>query len=488
MGGEAPWRRSHEDLPQALIWRPEEDKAQRIEQFNTAAAVWHREDAALSIVDAASMTMDAKDAAKQALTEWTSSWATGGGSYTYVETQTQRREQLGRALAAAAIPETDRQRIEFVVDYLRGDISGVDLLDTPTLVDPGEEVRGRIPQLLEAFADKRIPPATMAEEISVMTPADQEKVREVGRQIRAGQAPDLAVWPGYVDREQLLEQLREYATEADEQRDIAEWIAEDDVSGDSPEMLGVEDDSAARLERMSQLRAQLDAAAAKTALNGLTAIEKAQLEATLNDIDTGRIRGEQQLPALMWADDRSRAAVDTAQRFEVATQLGKSTRRGISELLASTGIDTAGPSQKPLAASITRVGDAVASVATGPGLAGFDQQRQRYRENVQELGTDLTKAGVDQPIKRQIKDIIDRSARTAGELGSTFTTREQAWKTRIGQTATARDDVEAQQRAVAASRAPRGARSNTPRTSRAAQHAPVRAAGLRQLHEPEIGR
>ncbi|MBF6261873.1 hypothetical protein IU443_17795 [Nocardia farcinica] len=45
--------------------------------------------------------------------------------------------------------------MRFTVDYLWRDVRQVDLLDTPVMVDPGQEVPGRVPQLLQAFAEQR---------------------------------------------------------------------------------------------------------------------------------------------------------------------------------------------------------------------------------------------------------------------------------------------------------------------------------------------
>ncbi|MEU1956785.1 RRQRL motif-containing zinc-binding protein [Nocardia rhamnosiphila] len=528
--GQPPWHLSREALPQALadalVWSHEDEAAQYmvteivehyrtewgvvvdagtltvtiddqfdpspIEQFNEAAAVWHREAAVLDIVSAASMTAEAKDAAMQALNEWTSSWATEGGSHTYIDTADQRREQLRRDLSAAKMPDADREQIEFLVDYLRGDLAGVDLLKTPTLVDPGEEVRGRIPQLLAGFADKTLTPAAMAEEISVMSPADQEAVRNVGRAIVAGENPSLVVWPGYVDRDQLLEQLQDYAHHAEYQLHEADGIAEQGVTRENPGLLGVSDFTGQRLKTMVDLRRQLDTAATNPSPNGLSTAERAQLSATLNDIDTGRIRSMLDLPDLMWADDRSRATVDGDRQYVAAEHLAKETRRHVREIIH--GPDRTPQEQRlpiPLGAAIDGVRDALSNVATGPGPEGIDKQRHEYHEKVQGLGEELARAGIGQTDKRRIREVIDHSARTAGQLGRNAVDREQQWKTRTERVVGARNDALAQRQAAAAGRAPRQSRSGAHRSERAAQPstpAPARVpAGRRQLHS-DLGR
>ncbi|MEU1526457.1 hypothetical protein ABZ413_30100 [Nocardia rhamnosiphila] len=57
----------------------------------------------------------------------------------------------------------------------------------------------------------------MTEEISVLTPEDQHTVREIGRAIVAGHNPDLRIWPGYANREEILDELRTYAGTAGNQ-------------------------------------------------------------------------------------------------------------------------------------------------------------------------------------------------------------------------------------------------------------------------------
>lgn len=525
-GGQVPWHMPKEALPQALtdalIWRDEEDRAQQIaediiehyrsgwgviidpdkltvridpafdpgpvQRFNEAAALWNREDSAREIVSAASMTTEAKDAAIQALTDWTSSWSTEGGSHTYIDTAEQRRTQLSRDLAAAKIPETDRARIEFLVDYLRADLAGIDLLDTPTLIDPGEEARGRIPALLEAFATKQLAPAEMAEEISVMSPADQQAVRDVGRAIVAGQNPDLKVWPGYVDRDQVLEQLRQYAIASRDQLETANRIAE---LGTNEHIDGVGDSTEQRLSLMVELRQSLDAVATDPS-NGLIAAERAQLSATLNDIDTGRIDDPSELPSPMWADDRHRAHADAKRQYAAAFHLGEKTCLHVREIIAGADRTPDRSVRQALSKAVDDLGETLTSVGDGAGLSeeGLDDKRRRYSENVRNVGAELTRAGIDQPTKQQIKEAIDHSARTAGNLARNTAAREQQWKTRTEQAVATRNDAQAQRQAAAAGRTPRTGRNCATRADRAAQPsapAPTRAAGRRQLHS-DLGR
>ncbi|MGW5753711.1 hypothetical protein [Nocardia rhamnosiphila] len=323
-----------------------------------------------------------------------------------------------------------------------------------------------------------------------MTAADQDKVRSVGRKIRDGRNPDLAVWPGYVNRDQVLDQLRQYATDAGEQRQIADWIAHGDMSGESPEMCGVDDENEARLIRMDETRSQLHNIASTREPNGLIQVERDQLHSVLADIDAGLIRGERDLPALMWADDRTRAQVDEQRQFEAGSHIGRDTCRSIDALVAATGRELDERQQTALSAAVADVGDAISSVATGPGLETLDTQRRRDSEKVRGLGEALARAGIDPTTKQRVRKVVDHNARTAGMFGRATTGREQRWKTRTEQVVSARDDSVAQRQAADAGRAPRQSRNCATRSDRGAQPstpAPTRAAGRRQMHS-DLGR
>ncbi|NEW37015.1 hypothetical protein GV791_31355, partial [Nocardia cyriacigeorgica] len=105
-------------------------------------------------------------------------------------------------------------------------------------IDPGEEVRGRVTTMLGSYAEGKLAPHEIAEQISVMTVEDQEKVRGVGREIAAELAKDggdptrinPAVWPGYLDRDELTEAFGAYAADAQELRDEADYAATTDLA------------------------------------------------------------------------------------------------------------------------------------------------------------------------------------------------------------------------------------------------------------------
>ncbi|MBF6321557.1 hypothetical protein OG935_25340 [Nocardia cyriacigeorgica] len=101
-------------------------------------------------------------------------------------------------------------------------------------IDPGEEMRGRVTTLLDLYTEQKIAPAEITRLTSVMTVEDQERVRAAGRAIDAGESVNTALWPGYPDRDKLVAAYREYARDAQEMRQDADYLAETDLTDYNP--------------------------------------------------------------------------------------------------------------------------------------------------------------------------------------------------------------------------------------------------------------
>ncbi|UGT69140.1 hypothetical protein LTT66_02705 [Nocardia gipuzkoensis] len=114
-------------------------EAAHFQRYAEAASVWDRESAAIDLVTALPMPEAAKDAATQAVVAWRGPEVDPLDPDEHRLSQKVQREQLDVDLAAARLTAEDRARVEFVVDYVRGETSRVDLLTTPVVVDPGEE-------------------------------------------------------------------------------------------------------------------------------------------------------------------------------------------------------------------------------------------------------------------------------------------------------------------------------------------------------------
>ncbi|WP_280264676.1 hypothetical protein [Nocardia wallacei] len=454
-----------------------------------ALALYGRESAAVDIVSALPMT----DAAKAQVHTAISAWHQGidpTGLRAYLDSDPARREQLGADLATADLSDADRARVEFVVDYLRGDTSRTDLLDSPVFVDPGQEVRGRVPQMLEAFAKGQYAGQEIAKEISVMTDTDQQRVRQAGKAIAAGQSIDTELWPGYVDRWGFGEDLMAYADDAEDLRLDADYLPEAVAKNvDNPELWGISDEAGARIERMAATREKLLETAQTGA--GLTAMERAQIRACVDDIDAGRIVGHKQLPELLWADERTKTDVDHMRSSQPAAQLSRATREAITQRLDTAGIDLDAHGREPglLKFRVSSISDTLYSVASGASL-GIEYERKKYREQRAELGQSLVRTGVDENVQTEIRGLIDERARDAGKLGQVAAARREQWQAKTNRIVTNRDTRAARRAAVDAGHASPAERACTKRPTRSAGPAATAGSGARisQLHSEEIGR
>ncbi|WP_433527763.1 hypothetical protein ACQPZ2_44055 (plasmid) [Nocardia pseudovaccinii] len=458
--------------------------------------LFDRESAVMDFVSAMALLDTAKGAAMEAISEWRGIGISPADPRAHLRDEAARREQLSVDLAAAKLPEPDRARVEFVVDYLRGNTADVDLLDSPVIVDPGEEARGRVPRLLELFANDPRAAKVVGEEIAVMTAADQDRVRQAGTEIARGGEVDFKLWPDHVDRYELGEALAEYAADYGELRSEADYLATGGYSEEEHERLGAEDipgvgdETGDRITRVAQQRDQLR----DTILNGkgLAPVERAHLSEVLGDIDAGRIRDHKDLPELLFADERTKADADVNRVGVPASRLSTATREEITQRIEASSAEPQGWDAERLNGAVSSIGDSLYSVACGArGNGGIEDERKSYADKRARLGKELVKAGVDEAARAEIRELVDDRARQAGVLGTAAAQREQRWQAKTDRVVAARDNAVAQRLAATAGRAQNGRACTTNRPDRAAQTAspaPARVAGRRNLHSAEIGR
>ena len=479
--------------PQALTVTIDGDHdAVARQEFSDAAALWAREQAAIGMLAAAPITPAAKAAVEEALQRWSGENIDPAAPRTHIDTAKDRRAQLATDLDQATLSESDRAIVDFTVDYLRGDTAELDLLATPVVVDPGEEARGRIGALLDRFAAKQISGAIITEELKVMTPADQQTVRAIGLALKAGERPDLDPWPGYIDRDQLAEQIADYVIDAEEQAMEADFLVTDEVH--DRDQVGISDEFGDRIVRMATARDQLRGIAVEG--KGLAPIERAQLTAVLDDIDLGRIQREDQAPEMMFADERTKSSLDHRRTIRAAAELKTSFTEAVTEQIDATGITGVVASEQHTAAvrsGVADLGDTVFRVAIG-ATEGVEQARKSFMQQRGVLTANLAIAGADVDQQREISARVNTAGSHAGQLGRAAHQRSTAWEDRTATIVTQRDDRLAQRQAAGAARngrAPRTGKSVRAEQSQTSSPAPapMRApAGRRQIHTPEVGR
>ncbi|PPI89053.1 RRQRL motif-containing zinc-binding protein [Nocardia nova] len=462
-----------------------------------AAALFARQSAAIALVDDMPLSPEVKPVVTQALLRWRGESIDEEPAAALAEAE-ERHTMLAAELNAADISGPDRARVDFVVDYLAGDTRNIDLLASPVFVDPGEEVRGRLPHLLRGFAEGYVSSERMAAEISVMTEADQDQVREVGKAIRDGHEPESRLWPGYADRDDIAEEIFMFAGDIEDLHAIADYVAENDISNEQPETWGVRDETAETIER---LRERSDGIIADATLqHGLADIERQQLLAIVDDVAAGDIKGRKDMPELLFADERSKRTLDQQRIGHAAKGIANGMRDQVDQILAGTEFDRRSREGGLASFQAAQLHDTIYTVADGAITNGIDHERRRYTDLRAKFGQALTVAGVSAEHRDQIRTTIDAAAHQAGIVGKAAADRNGQWAIKSERIAMIRDDQRdtlAQQRAADKGRAkppeaavdPKAVRACTAQINQSLGNGVTAGpAGLRQLHETGIER
>lgn len=401
------------------------------QDLEEAEALWARESVAIDFVSSISLPSAAKLAVSQAITSWQGASITAENPREHLADAADRRAGLAAALDAAGLTGDDRARVDFVVDYLRGDTSSLDLLATPVYVDPGVEVRGRAEQMLEAFATGKLDGKVIAQEISVMTVADQEQMRALGRDLHSGTATEKSIqlWADHVDRDRVADQLGVYVDDLQYFRDAAVELATTNQLGADMRM-GL-DLAASRKEYFAQVYESKD----------LAVLERAHLARVIDDIEAGRITDREQLPELLFVDERSKQAADRAKQAQPARLLADGTREMTTALLAGADLsDPHRPDSAPITQSADKLAEVVYNVGIGaPGDGGVQALRSQFDTDYAKLDKALRRAGADPAVQNGIRTAINTGIKTAWSMGKAAAERTQGWTNKVDQLVTARD-------------------------------------------------
>ncbi|MGV9408312.1 DNA translocase FtsK [Nocardia sp. NPDC003693] len=454
-----------------------------------ATGLRRRELAVLDYMAALPMRPAAKNQVAQAISAWRSNDRPIAEA-DWLASPLQRYEELTATIAAARLSEPEQAAVEFVRDYLLGRTGDGSLVESPVLVDPGEAARGQIPRLLRTFAENPNAGSFVAEEIALMTPADRERVRGVGRAIVRKEKPDLRVWPGYVDRFEVGELVRDYLGDAGDLRAEADYLADGQVPREDRDGLGVlytsanghrTDDIHERIHRMAALNDKIRDLTATG--KGLIAPERVHVAQVLTDIDTGRIVGKEQMPELLFADERSKIEADVARASSTASQISRAMKGAVLETIRGEGVQVDYRNDR-LEYAVSSLADTVYMVACGSRTGDLPAERKSYMDKRARLTEHLEQEDLSVEARGQIRELVDVHARQAGLVGKAAIERTDQWNAKTERTIAERDNQLAQRQAAAADRA-RG-----PRPGQSVDHAPAPApaAAQRQLHTPEVGR
>lgn len=339
--------------------------------------------------------------------------------------------ELTKVMDDKGMPEKVRTQARFVAVYVGRPSDVVPMADLaqtraiqPTaelrklpeaLVDPGEEVKPRVDELLSRYQDRvRLGAPTesirtqLSEAIAVMTPEDQAAARDRGSAINKAPTKEFsALWPDHVDRDELATKIRMYATLAP-QAELAAGKASD-----------LDDAAAAGLMRQAAKHRGAITKALKSG-KGLHEYERDQIGAVLRDIEAGKTT----TPDMLFADDRSAAAVDADRATHIARDTSYAHRRQAEQILTSNAAPEG--TVRRVRTEIGRVMDAQTELGRGHGTLpdyerlGLDQQ----------LGAKLAAVGVPEPLRNKVAHHMDSAAGESASAGKAAQRIADRWHER----------------------------------------------------------
>ncbi|MFE2962033.1 hypothetical protein [Nocardia tengchongensis] len=349
-----------------------------------------------------------------------------------------RLGELTKKLTSNGVGELTRRRVRFVASYLGaplGTVPGgkVDVFSavapaaelrrmSVSLVDPGEEVKPHVDDLLRGYQDrlrvgnKRMTADTRAEldaAMSVLTPEDQEKVKARGNAILADPSGRFAkLWPAHVDRDALAHEVQRLV-----------------LLTPHAEAAAVEAGTIADGTTLAAMHKQIaghrkNIATAITSGEGLHTYEKAQLKAILRDLDAGRIRDYKDLPQMLFADDRTGAQTDAKRSVQLAHEAAAGRRHEVEKALDTNAVPRS--TLRHTRDELTQVSDTHAAMAAGrASLSDYEQTRV-----AEKFDAKLAQAGVNEPLRNKVRAVVETAAGEAASMGKTANHIAEQWDVR----------------------------------------------------------
>ncbi|MGX1763271.1 hypothetical protein ACWIG5_41350, partial [Streptomyces lydicus] len=248
----------------------------------------------------------------------------------------------------------------------------------------------------------------LAEAMAVLTTEDQQAVRDRGNAIRTNPGGKFAaLWPDHVDRDELATTVRMYATLAPQAEATAGKASD------------LDDATAAGLAKAAARHRRAIDRAIKDG-KGLHELEKDQLRAVLRDVEAGKTT----TPELLWADDRSAAAVDADRAAKIAQDTTHAHRRQLEQIL-ETNAAPAGTVRRSRDA-VTRVMDAHTELAKGRASLPDYERGGTDRQ----LDAHLTAVGVPEPLRNKVRAHLNYAAGEAATAGKQAVRIAERWAER----------------------------------------------------------
>ncbi|OBF83976.1 hypothetical protein A9X06_15820 [Mycobacterium sp. 852002-51759_SCH5129042] len=351
---------------------------------------------------------------------------------------------LARTLHEAGVSDRAGWAIAFCVAYLAGHGDGIDLADSPVLVDPVDEARGEIAEQIRCilnpdpngFSNPPTPAEVLAsrefrQSMAVLSDSDRRLAESTLRDIDAftGTVP---LWSSYVARSQLDRMLGSYCAGVATLHDYARSL------GTAP------DHPVDPLEHRWITTLVGELADAGRVLNGyawtgqgLISAERQQIEHTLR----GALLGEP-APRLLFAGERFKAEYEFRIQSITATELVDSIQERLVTMIEDGGIalphieldearfrhaDSMVHHVEP-EASVLAVVESLHRLALPRAEHGLADE---HTAAVQRLHASLNTAHAPQPLHERVAALVDAATAHAKECGTRWSRRGRYWDARI---------------------------------------------------------
>ncbi|MFD9615268.1 hypothetical protein ACFWWS_38530, partial [Streptomyces sp. NPDC059083] len=286
-----------------------------------------------------------------------------------------------------------------------------------------EEVKTRLDRLVDSYRVKLMHGqdvgelrTQLADAAALLTSEDRDKARELLRKVAANPAQvHEPLWPDHVDRVAVTDSVRMYAA----MKPLVDAAA---VEAKTPDSVG---DQKMR-ERAGAHREVVERAI--RAGRGLHPLERDQLELTLRDIDAGHHK----LPEMVFADERTAAAIDRDRCTEIAHQTAQYHRHQLGQILSTASV----PKDAPARANneIAALFQGQAQLAAGQGnLPDYEHHGHETR-----VEAALARAGVPEPVRNQVRHHLDGAAGESATAGKQANRIAETWRQRTATVAAAR--------------------------------------------------
>ncbi|WP_433206695.1 hypothetical protein ACQP1G_20525 [Nocardia sp. CA-107356] len=422
------------DVDAAVIGIDPSFDAEADQHRREGATQWNRERAAISaalgILDRIELTDTDKARARARLV---------------IPRSRTERDQMWADLADLGIAEHHCTTVLFVMDYLCGGTADIDLIgETPVLLDPGEEIKGAIRDTLHTAADPRswdigyapedaLSGTAFEHDLSMLVLPDQHRVRARRDAILSGEAESEPLWPEYVNRDALDQQLRTYSRGLEIAHGYARQVLDRPDTLAERGVQGLHD----LIDDLGAQRATIHAHLQDG--YGLLPIEAQHIEHILDELDLG----DTVLPEMRLVGERHKRDRDLHRYDHLPIELATTARLQMIAVLEDAGVPIFAydPNHelRPWddSAPVHTISSHIEQLAHGASNGHHSEQEFEYA--LGKLVSTLETAGGDTTVCAALGSMIRGYVRSAQFHGAEIRERRSDWHSRTTEIVRTRD-------------------------------------------------